>query len=141
MVLVGIVVLGIASILVATASAPISAVVRPGAMEIEATFTQIVLVVLVGSILGLALGGRSRVAYVGTLAIGAAAIGWWLLLVTDGHPAAFDRVPVIVAAAGLLVVTGLLLDGPAFWGSARGSDVDEAVSPPPGADPWWRPPR
>lgn len=143
MALAGLVVLGIASILVATASAPITAtILRPGTMALEATLTQIILVVLVCSILGFSLGGGSRVAFVLTLGIGVAAIGWWIVLVTGGHPAAFDRLPVIVAAAGLLVVTGLLLELSAFWSHDAGDpEPDEPVSPRHGADPWWRPPR
>lgn len=125
----------------ASSTAPLAAEILPSwAIDVEAVLTQILLVLLVGVALALGLADRSRFAYGLTLAIGAAAVGWWLAMLVARDPAAFHRLTVLIGSSGLLVVTGLVLDWPAFWQPAR---HDESEPAPAGrtSDRVWRPPQ
>lgn len=139
----GLCVIGLASIVVASASAPITAgVLATRPIGLEATLTQVILAGTLCTALAAALVARSRAAFVITLAIGAATIAWWLVLVTDGDPAAFHRITVLMAAAGLLIVTGLGLDARCYWAEPEAEAGEPtALNPPRGADHGWRRPR
>lgn len=135
--------LGLASIAVASSTAPMSAeILANWSLDVEAVLTQILLVVLVGASLALGLLARSRVAFGLAFAIGLAAVAWWLDLLVSKDPVALHRLAVLIGASGLLVITGLLLDLPAFWQRPTGEPSDPAsVNPRRAADRAWRPPR
>lgn len=125
----------------ASSTAPLAAEILPSwAIDVEAVLTQILLVLLVGVALALGLADRSRFAYALTLAIGVAAVGWWLAMLVARDPAAFHRLTVLIGSSGLLVVTGLVLDWAAF---CRPSRHDEGQTAKSGrtSDQAWRPPR
>jgi hypothetical protein len=128
---------------VASSTAPMSAeILANWSLDVEAVLTQILLVVLVGAFLALGLLARSRVAFGLAFAIGLAAVAWWLDLLVSQDPVAVHRLAVLIGASGLLVITGLLLDLPAFWQRPTGEPSDPAsVNPRRAADRAWRPPR
>jgi hypothetical protein len=140
---VGLWTLGLASITVASSTAPLSAEILVNwALDIEAVLTQILLVVLVGASLTLGLLARSRVAYGIALGIGLTAAVWWLDLLVSSDPVALHRLAVLIGASGLLVLTGLLLDVSAFWRRPDEEPDDPTpVNPRRAADRAWRPPR
>jgi hypothetical protein len=128
---------------VASSTAPLSAeILANWSLDVEAVLTQILLVVLVGAFLALGLLARSRVAFGLGFAIGLAAVAWWLDLLVSKDPAALHRLAVLIGASGLLVVTGLLLDLPAFLQRPTGESGDPtSINPRRAADRAWRPPR
>lgn len=126
----------------ASSAAPLAAnVLVRWAIDVEAVLTQILLVGVVGASLAVGLLARSRIAYGLTLAIGLAAVAWWVDLSLARDPVALHRLAVLVGASGLLVVAGLVLDRAAFWQPHGGSDDDAPVNPRRAADRAWRPPR
>jgi hypothetical protein len=141
--IVGLWTLGLASITVASATAPLAAeILVSWAIDVEAVLTQILLVVVVGAALALGLLARSRIAFGLSLGIGLLAIAWWLDLLAARDPVAMHRLAVLVGASGLLVVTGLLLDWAAFWQRSPDEEAgdDPSVARRP-SDRAWRPPR
>lgn len=141
--IVGLWTLGVASITVASSTAPLAAETHVSwAIDVEAVLTQILLVSLVGASLALGLVARSRVAFGLAFAIGLAAVTWWLDLFVARDPVAIHRLAVLIGASGLLVLTGLVLDAGAFWSRPR-PDPEEhgSVNPPRAAGRAWRPPR
>jgi len=114
--IVGLWTLGLASITVASAAAPLTAeILVRWSIHVEAVLTQILLVLVVCTALALGLLARSRVAYGLALGIGLLAIAWWLHLLVTRDPVAVHRLAVLIGASGLLVSVGLLLDTTAFW--------------------------
>ncbi len=141
--IVGLWTLGLASITVATFTAPLAAdILVSWAIDVEAVLTQVLLVVLVGVSLALGMLARSRVAFVLVLAIGLTAVAWWLDLLIAGDPVAFHRIAVLIGASGLLVLTGLVLDWTAFWQrSDDETDDPMPINPRRATGRAWRPPR
>jgi hypothetical protein len=139
----GLCVIGLASVVVASASAPLTAgVLGTRHIALEATLTQILLAGTLCGALALALLARSRLAFGITLGIGLASMAWWVVLAASRDPAALHRLTVLVAAAGMLIVAGLGLDVGAYWARSDGGDADRAgLNPPRGADHGWRRPR
>lgn len=140
--IVGLWTLGIASITVASFTAPLAAdILVSWAIDVEAILTQVLLVGIVGVSLALGLLARSRVAFGLVLAIGLTAVAWWLDLLVARDPVAFHRLAVLIGASGLLVLTGLLLDAPAYWKPSSRSRDDPAPNNSHTTDRAWRPPR
>jgi hypothetical protein len=139
--IVGLWTLGLASITVASAAAPLTAeILMRWSIRVEAVLTQILLVLVVCSGIALGLLARSRVAYGLALGIGLLAIAWWLHLLATSDPVAAHRLAVLIGASGLLVSVGLLLDATLFWRDAsdgsgpsarmRRRPNDRALRPP-----------
>jgi hypothetical protein len=140
--IVGLWTLGLASITVASATAPLAAeILVRWAIDVEAVLTQILLVAVVGAALALGLVARSRVAFGLALGIGLLAVAWWLDLLVSGDPVALHRLAVLIGASGLLVVTGLALDWGAFWQSSPDEPADSSSTSGRGGDHAWRHPR
>jgi hypothetical protein len=140
--IIGLWTLGLASITVATSTAPLAAEILVNwSLDVEAVLTQVLLVLLVGASLALGLLARSRVAFGLVLAIGLTAVAWWLDLLVARDPVAFHRLAVLIGASGLLVLTGLLLDASAFWKTPGRTSDDPKPMNPRATDRAWRPPR
>ena len=135
--------LGLASITVASSTAPLAAdILVSWALDVEAVLTQILLVVLVGAFLALGLVARSRVAFGLAFGIGLIAVAWWLDLVVSRDPVALHRLAVLIGASGLLVLAGLVLDWTAFWQrSDDETDDPTPINPRRATGRAWRPPR
>ena len=143
MAIIGLWTLGLASITVASSTAPLaSRILVRWSLDVEAVLTQFILVILLGSSLSVGLAARSRVAFGLSLAIGVVAVAWWIDLFVSADPVAAHRLAVLVGASGLLVLAGLVLDWAAFWRSPD-TDPDDGtpVSPRHAGDRAWRPPR
>lgn len=122
MAIAGLAILGLESIVIAPASAPLAAVIADGSLVgLQQIAIQVLLVVLIVTLLAVELSHRSRLAYAVALVIGLVPVAWWITLFTASNPLALQPLPVRLAAAALLVLGGLGLEWPAFWLRGRGA--------------------
>ena len=116
MALAGLSLIGLETILIAPASAWFALrLFDESFWPIESVIVQALLVAACLLAMFLALGNRSRVAYVVALLVGVGPTITWLYLAATGDPAAIDRTVVRVCAASLLILTGLGFAWPSYW--------------------------
>jgi hypothetical protein len=115
MALAGLALLGLETVLIAPASAWFALrLFDESFWPIESVIVQAVLVAAGLLVMFLALGSRSRIAYIVALLIGLGPAITWLYLASTQDPAAIDRTVVRLFAASLLILTGLGFAWPSF---------------------------
>lgn len=106
--MVGLGMLGWIAIVVAPASAPLSAIVFNGWwLSLTSILTQILLVGLCVALLSIGLDVGSRLAHGVAFVIGLVPCAAWVFLLASGHEAALAPRMILVAIPSLLVLTGL----------------------------------
>jgi len=111
----GLVMIGLETVLVAPASAALTAATRGGStLGIESIAVQVLLVGLIVPLLAIGLASRSRLAYVVALVIGLVPAASWAYLFAVGDPAA-RPLTLLLVTPSVLIVVGLLLAWDAFW--------------------------
>ena len=116
MALAGLALIGLETILIDPASAWFALrLFDESFWPIESVITQALLVAACLLVMFLALGYRSRLAFVIALVVGLGPAITWVYLAATQDPAAIDRTVVRLFAASLLVLTGLGFGWSSFW--------------------------